>query len=340
VFTTTAYGREELDVEAGREQMVDGVPVTYFGRISGDPTHFSPELLWRLWKDLPSYDILHVHAWWNTVSVLGALIAFLRRKPVVLSPRGTLSPYSFTSGNALAKRIIHALLGTWLLRKSWLHVTSRREEKEIRRLAAMKKTVTIPNLIRFPAFIPDERPVDDRLRIVFFSRIDKKKGLDILVRALAKLSIPYEFCVAGMGGNGYPGEIRKLAAALGVAIHWMDAVTGDAKYDFLAAYDLMVLPSRNENFGNVVVESLLAGTPVIVSDEVGLSDYIATSGFGWICQAEPEQLASCISGAYADREKRRYIRQHASKAVMGSFDRSLLARRYIEFYHTIIHERL
>src|SRR3954466_11833550 len=95
VFTTTANGPTELPVTIGIPVNVDGVWVTYFKRITKDHTHFSPALLLALWQRVKQYNIVHIHAWWNTVSVLSGLIAVLRGVPVIVSPRGTLSNYSF-----------------------------------------------------------------------------------------------------------------------------------------------------------------------------------------------------------------------------------------------------
>jgi tRNA A37 N6-isopentenylltransferase MiaA len=95
VFATTANGAVELPVEAGKAVMIDGVTVTYFKRITKDHTHFSPALVKALWKRVKEFDVVHIHAWWNLVSVLSCMVALIKGIPVVLSPRGTLSDYSF-----------------------------------------------------------------------------------------------------------------------------------------------------------------------------------------------------------------------------------------------------
>ena len=51
VFTTTANGKTELDVEPNREYGVDGVRVVYFKRIFKDPIYISPALWKRLWRE-------------------------------------------------------------------------------------------------------------------------------------------------------------------------------------------------------------------------------------------------------------------------------------------------
>jgi hypothetical protein len=131
-YATTANGKEELPVSPGKTVNVDGVRVTYFKRVTGDHTHFSPALIGKLWKNAKKFDMVHIHAWWNTVSIFSCLVALLRGVPVVVSPRGTLSGYSFNNRNIGAKWMIHQFLGKALLKRCHFHVTSQQEAKVIR----------------------------------------------------------------------------------------------------------------------------------------------------------------------------------------------------------------
>lgn len=338
VFSTTANGNAELDVPTNSPVPVDGISVYYFKRISGDPTHLSPGFLRKLWVSCRQFDVIHVHTWWNTFSVLGALIGVIRGVPVVLSPRGTLSTYSFRGKNRSLKALIHFFFGRWLLPKFWFHVTSYHEEKDIYRFGSTRKIVTIPNMVRFPATVPAPNVAGEVFRLVFFSRIDEKKGLDLLIRALATVDIPYTLHVGGMGDAGYIDSLKVLAAALGVSVGWKGQINGDSKYDFLAGYDMSVLPSLNENFGNVVIESLSVGTPVLVSNEVGLCEYIEASGFGWVCDPAADAIREAIRSAYHDKQKRDHIRETAPKTILSDFDSNQFADQYIGFYRTIVHE--
>src|ERR1700760_3480955 len=65
VFTTTANGKEELDIPPNKEYNVDGVGVIYFKRIFKDPVYISPALWKRLYRDCDKYDVVHIHSWWN-----------------------------------------------------------------------------------------------------------------------------------------------------------------------------------------------------------------------------------------------------------------------------------
>ena len=340
VYTTTANGKTELSVAPGQHALVDGVSVTYFKRITKDHSHFSPALLIRLWKEVKNFDAIHVHAWWNTVSVLCCWIAIMRGVPVIVSPRGTLSAYSFSNKNSLPKRVIHNLLGKQLLRKSSIHVTSNREKEAIEILISPKRIVKIANFVALPETTPDvpiERLPDEPLKLLFFSRIEEKKGLDILLKALVTVNIPCHLTIAGDGEETYIDKLKTIAANNGISgyVSWIGFQSIN-KFDILQQHDLMILPSHDENFGNVVIESLSVGTPVLVSKYVGLADYVAANNLGWVCDLTQNSISGCINAIFEQLDKLREIRQTAPNIIRNDFDEKNLTEKYIGMYNQII----
>ena len=314
VFTTTANGNFELNVKPGDTVKVDGVNVTYFSRVTKDHSHFSPALLKHLFTTVRNYDAVHIHAWWNLVSVLACWIAISRGVPVVISPRGTLSDYSFHNRNSLAKKFLHRLLGLSLLRKSAIHVTSDREEMAMTALLRRPKIFNIPNFIR----LPDNHTLSRRLpghtlKLLFFSRIEEKKGIEILFKALTTVSVPYHLTIAGDGDAGYVNNLKQLAAKMRLAanITWLGFVN-ENKFTVIEQHDLLVLPSYDENFGNVVIESLCVGTAVLVSKNVGLAGYIEKARLGWSCVNEPSAFSGAIN--LVPKKKRRVAPYKARSA--------------------------
>ena len=99
---------------------------------------------------------------------------------------------------------------------------------------------------------------------LFLSRIDPKKGLDLLLRALAAAKargMPLALVIAGTGEPAYEAALRREAHALGVDgdVVWAGFVDGREKLAVLADADLFVLPSRSENFAVSVVEAMACG---------------------------------------------------------------------------------
>lgn len=339
VFTTTANGNGELSVKPNQITDIDGISVIYFKRITKDHSHLSPSLLLMLWKDVKKFDIIHIHAWWNLVSVLSCFIAIMRNVPVVLSPRGTLSSYSFSNKNKKIKAAIHNLLGRPLLKKCHIHVTSPKEHDAILTLIQPKSITTIPNFVKLPLYkVIKERDVSTPLKLIFFSRIEEKKGLDILINSLAMISAPYKLTIAGNGDQAYIDQLKKLAENNNIEdnITWIGFQDGN-KFDLLQQHDLFILPSHDENFGNAVIESLSAGTAVLISEHVGLAEYVVKNNFGWICQTTPSSVSQLIGTINKDyRSDLKLIRQSAPSRVHKDFGGDELTQQYLNMYNKII----
>lgn len=339
VFTTTANGSKELPVIPGIPQQVSGVTVRYFNRLSKDHTHFSPKLLLTLWKEVRSFDLVHIHAWWNLVSVLSCFIALLRKVPVVLSPRGTLSPYSFTNRHTGIKKIFHTIFGRPLLQRCHIHTTSEREATAIAKLLRPKKIFNIYNLVNFPSHIPAAVPQQGPLRLLFLSRIEQKKGLELLFTALAQCSLPYHLTIAGDGEATYIEELKHLALQYQIqhCISWIGFKTRN-KFELITQNQVLVLPSYDENFGNVVIESLCVGTAVLISKEVGLAAYVQQNNLGWVSDCTPISIQQQLHMIYQNPDKLNIIREYAPAMVVGSFNEVKLLKQYINMYRQVIRQ--
>ncbi|MDO3643068.1 XrtY-associated glycosyltransferase XYAG1 [Mucilaginibacter sp. L3T2-6] len=337
VYATTANGKEELQVAPGKPQNIDGVSVTYFRRFTKDHTHFSPGLLAKLWKSCRQFDVVHINAWWNTVSVLSCLIALIRGVPVFVSSRGTLSSYSFQNKNSGIKGLIHRLIGRPLLNRCYIHVTSNREEEGLVNIINPYSFTTIPNFVKLPFKEFTGRKSGSLLRLIFLSRIEKKKGLDLLMEALPQLTIPYHLTIAGDGETDYINSLKSIANKHNVAEHitWTGFM-GEDKFNLLYNHDLLVLPSYDENFGNVVIESLSQGTAVLLSPFVGLQRYVAEHNFGWECSLDATNIADRINFIYSQQDELMRIRDTAPVAIRSDFDGQQLVSRYISMYSSII----
>ncbi len=354
ILTTTANGTNELDVAIGKPVLVEGVKVTYFKRWTKDHSHFSPGLLFRLRKEIlrqaqddtntkcqtPNAKlIIHIHAWWNLVSILSCLVARWYKVPVLLSPRGMLTSYTFGNRNSFSKKIIHNLLGKQLLKYCHIHATSEQEKKDILKIITPKSIKVIPNLVSFQFSTSSfQISTNDIFRLLFLSRIEEKKGLELLFDALTLVDSPWRLTIGGTGQEEYIQSLKDKAEKLKLSarINWLGLVSNEEKFNLMAAHDLTVLTSYNENFANVVVESLSVGTPVLISKFVGLADYVADKNLGWITGLNIEEIKTGIISAQLDIEKRKAIRTTAPLQINTDFNDDVLAKQYIEFYEEIL----
>jgi glycosyltransferase involved in cell wall biosynthesis len=357
VLTTTANGTKELAVKIGAPILVDGISVTYFKRQTKDHSHFSLGLLLELRKKILLYTqdesnnemskrqtpnaklIIHIHAWWNLVSVLSCFVAKWYRIPVVLSPRGMLTSYTLGNRNSFSKKIIHLLFGKRLLKYCHIHATSEQEKKDILKIITPKSITVIPNLVSFNFPVSSIHTfINNTFHLLFLSRIEQKKGIELLFEALAKVNSPWLLTIAGTGKAEYVQSLKLKVEELGIhqQITWVGQVNNEDKFNLLAEHDLVVLTSHNENFANVVVESLSVGTPVLISRFVGLADYVAAKNLGWITGLNIEEIKTGLLSAYQDIKKRKEIRTTAPFFVNTDFNDDTLAKQYVECYKKIL----
>ncbi|WP_158798467.1 XrtY-associated glycosyltransferase XYAG1 [Pedobacter sp. L105] len=337
VFTTTANGETELDVEAGIPQMVDGVTVTYFKRITKDPTHISPDLWKHLYANVKNYDIVNIQSWWNILVIIAACICHLKKVKVVVTPRGMLSEYIFESGSSKAKKLIHATIGRSALAKSWFHATAEAEYEECRKIIKDWKGFVQPNIITLPD-IPLVKQANNVFTLIFMSRVHPKKGIEILLHALSRLPFEAALKIAGSGEDSYMEELKQLAANLKITekIEWMGWVDRDHKFKALMDADLFALVSHNENFANVVIESLHMGTPVLVSEEVALSAFVQRKDVGWVSSLDVVDVVEKLTIAKNDREKLERIRATGRAVIEENFSPLKLVNNYVEEYQRVI----
>ncbi|HTN20043.1 MAG TPA: glycosyltransferase [Pelobium sp.] len=375
VYTTLANGDIELPYSSGKTETVDSVSVTYFKRITKDHSHFSPALLMHLWKNVKKFDVIHIHSWWNLVS-MGAVIVCLCRgvKPIV-SPRGMLGDYTMSKG----KSLFHRLVGKQLLKRCNFHATTAMEAKEIAQRVfdgkvevvdlmeekskkgevkskknkeqgtkrkeqrvenSLKGTPSpseragvrlfiIHNLVKLPEKLPlRARVFDGTLNLIFLSRIHHKKGIELLLDALALVDFPFRLSIVGEGEPDYAENLKRKAVSekLDGYINWVGAVYGDEKYQLLADHDAFILPSYNENFANVVIEAIAVGTPVLLSEHVGLQDYVKANQYGLVFKLD--ELKSSLDNAY-----RLFSGGRLSIDRMGLIDNGSLTDKYLEMYN-------
>ena len=336
VYTTSANGDTDLDVDPNETVLVDGVKVRYFDRITTGHTFAAPALWRHLNRTVKSFDVVHVHSWWNFLVIVAVWICRLNGITPVLSPHGMFSDYILTARNQRKKKWMQRLFGKRLLKKTFLHVSTRMEDNEAKKLIPEWRGAIISNLVTFSdkKYV---RPANDIFTIGFLSRIDPKKGLDILIKALSHVDFPYKLLVAGSGNEDYVDSLRAISHECGNSenIEWVGWKNGEEKFEFLSQLDLFALTSHSENFAIVVLEALFVGTPVLISNQVGLFEYVLENGCGWVCERGVAQVAESLQEIFVDFDKRRRIAEFGPPMIDKDYDDENLTSRYVRFYEEI-----
>jgi glycosyltransferase involved in cell wall biosynthesis len=342
VFTTNANGANNLDVPLRNIQSINKVAVVYFPRITGDHTHISPKLWFKLFKDANKYDIVHLHSWWSVLMIGCAWILKLKGIKFVFSPRGMFSDYSFNHNiNPIKKGIFFNLLTKPVLKKQLFHATAPSEEIEIKALFGDEsKVFTLPNLLQFPKLSLSSiqsHPKKETINLLFISRIDRKKGIELLLKAielLKKENLSIHLTIIGLGSDEYIQELKDLASSLKISeiVEWKGSVEWKAKFDDILKSDILVLPSYNENFANIILETLYAGRPVILTKYVGLSDYVDTQKMGWVIDTNPQDIVEAVKEYSIDKPSWHSKSLQMHNQILTDFNQTILAAKYISYY--------
>lgn len=325
VFTTNVDGDRDSDVPLDTPVNLDGVHVHYFASPAsslagrGRRLYFSPAMRQALAGRLSTYEVLHLHSVFLWPTYAAARAAEKVDVPYVVSPRGMLVPELIRRKSSFAKL-------TWIRLVEWrtfreasaIHFTAQREWDDARQiLIPLTDPFIVPNGIDLPADSSRARSSDT---LLFLGRINWKKGLDRLLDA-AQLLPGVKIVIAGNDEEALTPKLREQADRNGIAdrIDFRGAVAGAAKEELLQTASALVLPSLSENFGNVVLEAMAAGLPVVVTPEVGLAPDVARAGAGIVTNGMPEPLAAAIRGLLAD---------DAGRAAMGVRGRALVREQF------------
>lgn len=179
--------------------------------------------------------------------------------------------------------------------------------------------------------------------ILFLSRIEPKKGLNLLIAALELIlaeNINFHFILAGSNPQDadYEKQIKQKIAASPLAAHTTVTgfVTGQVKRSLLQNADLFVLPSYYENFGIAVAEAMAAGTPVVISDRVYIWEEVQQAEAGWVGPLDIEAIASLIKTALLNPDERQRRGCNAQNYAKTHYSWDAIAQQTITAYQQIL----
>ncbi|MEL7242259.1 MAG: hormogonium polysaccharide biosynthesis glycosyltransferase HpsP [Cyanobacteria bacterium J06573_2] len=362
VLTTDSNGdtgQKPLDVRLNSPVEQDGYEIIYFKCSPFRRYKFSVDLLKWLNKHANEYDLAHIHALFSPVSSTAAAVCRAKKLPYILRPLGTLDPADLRKKKQLKQLYAAVLERPNINQAAAIHFTSEQEAKVSHRFGVNTKDLVIPlgvkecrdvkfnlsnqssdvkNNISSKFNIPDNVP-----KILFMSRIDPKKGLDLLIPALEKLlgeGLDFHFVLAGTNPQdpSYEQKIQSQIQASSLNEHTTITgfVTGELKSALLETADLFVLPSYYENFGIAVAEAMVAGIPVVISDQVHIHQDISGSESGWVGTTDMESIANLIRETLKYPEERQRRGLLARKYAKLNYSWDAISRKIVEAYRDII----
>jgi glycosyltransferase involved in cell wall biosynthesis len=293
-------------------------------------------------RTLSKADILHLHTFRNLLNDLLARSAVKQRIPYVLSGHGTIPRIERF---IWIKRVYDLLMGTWQLKNAAGYIAvSDSERKSMRKFGlAGAKIGIIPNgigdvpVVERGAFRREWKLDPDEKIILFLGKITPRKGLQYLVRAFSRMNNAARLVISG-NDMGYAGNIRNLISRLRLEdrVLWTGLLDDRQKFEALQDADVTVYPSRHEVFGLVAVESICAGTPVIVCDDDGCGEIVRMSGGGDLV---PWGDVGALCDSIQRRLKQGKMPEElmvAQERIRNRFNWHIIAKKTVKYYESCI----
>ena len=283
--------------------------------------------------------ILHSHSIWTMSSVYPGWVAQASWTPLVVSPHGTFAKAALASGSRFKGAFWRFVQRPALAAATCFHATSPGELWDIRRQGFTQPIAVIPIGIDVGA---PQRLLGSQRTLLFLGRVHPIKQPDVLLRAwqLLEQEFPdWRLRIVGADHDspGFLEEMRRLSDSLGLArVQFDGELVGTAKLDAFRSSDLYVLPSKSENFGVTVAESLAAGTPAVVSTGAPWLE-ISAKGAGWTSTPTPDMLCKTLREAMSRPRSELEAMGNRGRAWMSAEYRwDSVANRMLEFYDWII----
>lgn len=314
VYTTNIDGERDSDVPLGKPVDLDGVEVHYFPVPALRRLCWSPALGRKLRSNVADFDLVHLHSVFLWPTYAAARAARRAAVPYFMAPRGMLVGDVIRAKSRFVKMAwIELIERKSLAAAAGLHVTAEIEAAEIRALRLkFSDAFCVPNGVRWPERYPAlaEGPARGIRKpyALFLSRVNRKKGLDRLIPAWRLAPRELMLVIAGNDDEGIRPELELLAAHEGVShrITFVGPVSDEHKWSLYENAEMFILPSRSENFGNVVAEAMAMACPVIITPEVGIAPLVSQVGAGVVTPAtDPTVLAQVISDLHRNDVQRR-----------------------------------
>lgn len=285
-------------------------------------------------------DIIHIHGTYPPLSILALKI---KKYPLIITLHGIVGIESKCS--LKSKLLLKNYIFSYFEKKAIIHADVLISISEsisnycINAGAKEKSIIVIPNAVTFPNITalvnyPLKHPC-----ILFFGRLVKIKGIDILIKAISKLNkegFKGHLYIAGEGPQCR--KLHKLVFELGLSnnVSFLGNIIGDVKYSIIKSSDVCVFPSRYEAFGIVALEAMSMGKPVIVSNVGGLQSLVVDGYNGVIFPSEDiNSLSECISSLIENSSLRIEMGNNGQRYAKN-FSWDLVATKTINVYEKLM----
>jgi len=295
------------------------------------------------------FDIVHSHHPFTT----GAMAARLARQhdlPLIYTFHTMLHEYGHYAP------LLEAAAQRWLVRRYLRHandadrvlVATRTVRDLLQQQGVRSPLEVVPEGVPPVAPDPDGRArvraalgVPETVPLLLYAgRLAKEKGLDFLLRSLARLATVRRFHLCLAGGGPEERALHAQATSLGLRprLTFAGWVQHEALANYYAAADVFVFPSPTDAMGLVLVEAMSAGLPCVAIDRYGPSEVVVNGLTGFVTPFEEQAFAGAIRRLLDDEPLRARMSMMA-RARARDYDPDIMAGRLVRVYAEAIGDR-
>jgi glycosyltransferase involved in cell wall biosynthesis len=299
-------------------------------------------------KAVPAADVVHLHSLYLFHDLVTGLHCRRFGIPYIVRPHGTLDPYIHRRHRGRKLAVEFLFQNRVLERAAAIHYTTEEEMRLAAPHARNAKGFVVPIGLDLDFYAPRPpeafrarwREIGNRRIVLFLGRLHPKKGLDILAQAFADVARGRDdlhLVIAGPD-DGARAPTEALLAKLGATgrVTFTGMLRGEEKLAAFGAADVFVLPSRSENFGIAVVEAMVCGLPVVVSDCVNIWREVVDAGAAVAVPCDPSALARALAGLLDDDPRRIEMGRKGAVFARERYDRRRVAAELEAAYRTVM----
>ncbi len=315
---------------------------------------FSLKFFKKINEEAKRYDLFHSAMIFDFYN----LPLLLQKTPFICSPHGTLmqEAYKMKLFKRVKKDVFIKLVGKRILEKAkFMHLITEEEKRHFLQFFPEfeGKIRVVPNgliLSEFEADLAKEDLVKkypylkEKKIILFLSRINWKKGLDLLIPAFAKLYSKMKdvhLIIAGKDdGDGYENKVKEWVKKynLNDSVTFTGLVTGNDKITLLYGSDIFVLPSYSEGLPTAVLEAMAVGLPIVITDKCGITDEVVNNNTGLIVQTNIESVYEGMKKLLENESLRKTISENGRRLAREYYNIEKVVDKMIEMYEEALKE--
>ncbi len=277
------------------------------------------------------YDVLYLNSFFSPCFTIKPLLLRMLRLipgrpfvPLIIAPRGEFSTGALAL-KSFKKRVYIVVAKVLGLYKGVIwQASSKHEEADIRRCFDRDARVFIaPNLPPLNNAEDESKEVQNKtnghLKILFLSRISQMKNLGYALKMLAGLKGRVECNIYGpMEDKVYWAQCQKVISALpvNIKVRYCGSVEHNKVGTVMREHDLFLFPTLGENFGHVILEALLAGCPVLISDQTPWRD-LQEKNIGWDLPLSKPEMFQQVLQKCIDMDNKEYVKWSDAARAYG-----------------------